>query len=102
MSLIFAVSDVVWQALIAGIVTIYLEWSRRRTAMKVADVERTLADTSGIIANKIDTLDERVEVIHKATNGMKKELVDEVRKASYAKGVKSEVDRNAEEEDKQG
>lgn len=35
----------------------------------------------------------RVEEVHAATNGMKAELVEEVRKASFAAGVKSESDR---------
>ena len=36
--MLFAVSDVVWQALIAAVVAIYLEWSRRKTAEKVQEV----------------------------------------------------------------
>lgn len=35
----------------------------------------------------------RTEVIHKATNSMKDELVQEVRKASFAAGAKSETDK---------
>lgn len=40
---------------------------------------------SNIVADK-------VEVVHKATNSMKDELVEEVRKASFAEGKKSEQD----------
>lgn len=35
----------------------------------------------------------KTEVIHKATNSMKDELVQEVRKASFAAGAKSEADK---------
>jgi hypothetical protein len=35
----------------------------------------------------------KIEQVHLATNGMKTELVNEVRAASFAKGVKSEKDK---------
>jgi len=37
----------------------------------------------------------KVDEIHRATNGMKAELVEEVRAASFARGVKSETDKSA-------
>lgn len=40
------------------------------------------------------TLDAKVEIIHKATNSMKDELVREVRSASFAAGEKSEKDKD--------
>lgn len=42
---------------------------------------------------KIDIVKAHVEKVEKATNGMKTELVEEVRRASFAKGVKSETDK---------
>ena len=35
----------------------------------------------------------KIKEVHDATNGMKTELVKEVREASFARGVKSETDK---------
>lgn len=42
---------------------------------------------------KIEEQTKQIEVIHKATNSMKDELVEEVRAASKAMGVKEERER---------
>lgn len=47
------------------------------------------------IRSEVAGVKEHVEKVEKATNGMKHELVEEVRKASFAKGVKSETDKTA-------
>jgi hypothetical protein len=39
----------------------------------------------------------KVEEVHLATNGMKADLVEEVRKASFAQGVKSETNKHGPE-----
>lgn len=44
---------------------------------------------------KADNNSQRIEQIHQATNGMKTELVNEVRKASFAAGAKSETDKQS-------
>ena len=51
-------------------------------------------------SRKLDRVETRVETVHdlakkvqEETNGMKTELVNEVRAASFAKGVKSETDK---------
>jgi alpha-L-fucosidase len=42
---------------------------------------------------KIDVVHELAKQVQVETNGMKSELVEEVRRASFAKGVKSETDK---------
>lgn len=83
---IWAVSDVVWQALIAGAVTVTLAYMQMRAARKVEEVKRTLAETTALHGEKLDEY-------HREVNGMKAQLVDEVRKASFAQGAKSEKDK---------
>ncbi len=41
-------------------------------------------------SKKLDAAILQIEIIHKATNSMKNELVEEVRLASHAQGVKDE------------
>ena len=55
------------------------------------------ANTVGVLGGLAISLrnGRRIEEVHLATNGMKKELVDEVRSASFARGVKSETDKEA-------
>jgi hypothetical protein len=43
-------------------------------------------------ARSIEQNSKSIELIHKATNSMKDELVKEVRQASFAEGVKSQQD----------
>jgi hypothetical protein len=52
-------------------------------------------NTVGVIGGLIVSLRNsiKIEQVHVATNGMKTELVNEVRSASFAKGVKSETDK---------
>lgn len=89
-------SDGVWIALIGMVQVVILAWiamKQTQAATKVAVVATTLETNTAIVDTKLNTLADRVEVIHKATNGMKEELVKEVRDASFAKGVKSETDK---------
>ena len=94
-------SDVFWQAIIAGAVTIILAWMNQRTKRaveKVADdaashvetVKETLEKKSQEEANTIQTLAQKVEEVHIATNSIKDELVQEVRKAALLQGAKDE------------
>ncbi len=110
--LLFAVSDVVWQALIGAIVTIILAYMQRRTSQAVGEVTSKLkeasievkevkkdlatatlaADVRRDIANdKIDQVSQAVEQVHRATNSMKDELVASVKEAAtlagHAEGV---------------
>lgn len=77
--MLFAVSDTVWLAFI-GVLTLavkeYFDWRRSQEANR----QRV-------------ALSDKVEVIHAATNGMKDQLVAEVKKASFAAGEKSEADK---------
>jgi hypothetical protein len=51
------------------------------------------AKTATEVKEKVEKVETRVETVIHATDGMKTELVAEVRKAAYARGVKSEVDK---------
>lgn len=44
---------------------------------------------------KLDDADRKLDELHRTTNGMKTELVDEVRKASFAAGVKAQAEGEA-------
>ncbi len=93
-------SDVVWQALIAAVVAIYMEWSRRQVASKVAavaakqevataavkEVKKTLEVTTSTQNSKIDTVLEKVEEVHKATNSLTDRLVQTTEKEALARG----------------
>lgn len=52
--LLFALSDIVWQAIIGGIITIVLAWMSHRTANKVRDVETTIKTTTSENTEKLD------------------------------------------------
>ncbi len=80
-----AVSDVVWQALIAAALAIYMEWSRRQVAEKVAQVESTLISTtaekkaqSDAILVKLDDNTAKTETVVEQTNGLTQMLKAEV------------------------
>jgi exo-beta-1,3-glucanase (GH17 family) len=90
-----------------------LAWWRARItaaqlAKKVDDTASALADKTDkaaqIVVDKTDQqtvvltqqnkdVQDGVESVHRATNSMKDELVEEVRQASFAAGVKSETDK---------
>jgi len=65
---------------------------------EVSQLITALAAVGGLIVSflnrrKIEIVHSHVEKVERATNGMKAELVKEVREASFAKGVKEEKDR---------
>lgn len=90
-------SDTVWLAwiaIVALVVKQVLEWiSAWIIAKRVAEVKDKLVETTTAQDEKLVAISVQVEEVHRATNGMKTELVEEVRKASFAQGVKSEVDK---------
>ncbi len=107
--MIFAeISDAVWLAAI-GLLTVlstaainiitmvikeYFDRERYRISQAEAkEVKTTLEQTNAKQREQHQTVVAGVEEIKKATNGMKHELVEEVRKASFARGEKSEKDR---------
>ncbi len=72
----------------------------QEAAVKVAEVKEVLKEKSSkddekfaSVVAKVETITAKVEEVNLATNGMKAELVEEVRKASFAQGVKSEMER---------
>lgn len=90
---LFAVSDAVLISTVTAVFSFLgmvftgmLGYYTQKLNVKVNDVATKV--TEGEVA-----LSKQIEVIHKATNGMKDELVAEVRKASFAQGVKSETDK---------
>ncbi len=93
-------SDVVWQALIAAILAVYMEWSRRQVASKVYEVavkqdiavekveqvKTNLDMTSKIQDRKIEVVLEKVEEVHKATNSLTDRLVAKTEKEALVRG----------------
>lgn len=47
----------------------------------------------GVVDAKVETVHNLTKQVQVETNGLKDDLVKEVRKASFAEGVKSEVDK---------
>ena len=97
-------SDAVWLAIIGVFAMALKEYFDHRRASRVAGkVEEVALTTAQVKAKvkaaddrnveKMDALAESVVLVQKATNGLKEELVAEVRAASFAEGVKSETDK---------
>jgi uncharacterized protein (DUF3084 family) len=62
---------------------------------------REAREQRGAIVSKLSEQSRKMDIVHDVTrqvqletNGMKTELIKEVREASFAKGVKSETDKN--------
>lgn len=64
-----------------------------KSATKVQSVATTLYEVTAAQKAQIKGVSEQVQEVHDLANGMKAELVEEVRKASYAAGAKSETDK---------
>jgi hypothetical protein len=66
----------------------------RQTHVTSAEVALIVTATASLITSVggIVGLFFKMEAVQKSTDGMKNELVDEVRKASFAKGEKSATD----------
>ena len=104
-------SDVVWQAIIAAIVAIYMEWSRRQTASKVKEVavkqdiavtkveevKNTLVVTQDQQHKELVTVLEKVEEVHRAANSMKDQLVLKTEKEALVRGTLEERARAEEQ-----
>jgi len=91
-------------ALLAPGILAWIAWQQRKAQQAVARVKTDLAAADlksdahrNALAAALGAVAAQVEEVHAATNGMKAELVEEVRKASYAKGVKEEKDRGGAE-----
>jgi hypothetical protein len=94
--MILAVSDSVWLALVGVLMLTVKEYFDAQRANRVAVKVAEVAVKADIAATKVDRVSEQVEQVHIATNSMKDQLVSEVRKASFAEGVKSEKDNPSE------
>lgn len=64
-----------------------------KAATKAHTVSIAMTEVAAAQQRQIRGVSEQVEEVHKATNGMKAQLVDEVRKASFAAGEKSEQNK---------
>lgn len=64
-------------------------------ALVISSIATLVTAIGGFVVTlrKVDGVKAHVVKVETATNGMKAQLVDEVRKASFAKGVKSETDK---------
>ncbi len=88
-SVIQGISTVV-VTLIGGIVTYYLrqmDLKLRDAAVNVAEVKTTLHEVTNDQNSKLNGIADKVEVVHRATNSIKDELVKSTAKASRAEGV---------------
>ena len=65
------------------------------SAGEVAQLITSVATLIGVIGGVGVSLrnSRKIEAVHKSTNGKMEELVAEVRASSFAKGVKSETDK---------
>ncbi len=98
-------SDAVWLAIIGVFAMAVKEYFDHLRAQQAADrteqVKVALANKTEAVKVALEekteaakvALEEKVAEVHRATNGMKEELVAEVRAASFAAGVKSETDK---------
>ncbi len=105
--MIFAVSDVVWQAVIAAVLAVILAWmsqraTRQATAAALAadKVRVELARESAKVRtaidgtnHKLDGVAEQIHEVHVATNSMKDALVSATEKEAFARGGKEERER---------
>ncbi len=96
---ILAVSDVVWQALIAACVTIILAamnlWSKRSAdraaaaaAAHAAGVKTALQASNASTNAQLVEVAARVEEVHKATNSLTDRLVETSSVEAHARGLK--------------
>ena len=76
-------------AVMALVTLVVKEWLDERREVRARESEaRLAAELASTNKRTSDELAAGIDVVHKATNSMKDELVEEVRKASYAKGLK--------------
>ncbi len=61
-------SDVVWQALIAALLAMYMEWSRRQAAGKVENVRKSLASNNSEAATSMENLTAVADATHALVN----------------------------------
>lgn len=66
--MLFAVSDVVWQALIGAAVTLVLARMAQRAARKVEEVKTTLSETTKETDKKLDSIARVGEMTHDLCN----------------------------------
>ncbi len=101
-------TDVVWQAIIAALLAAYMEWSRRKTADKVAAAAIKVEEVKETLHVAAIKVEEVKEVLKEKTSKDEEQFasvaakvdtvaakVEEVRKAGFAQGVKSETDKQA-------
>src|SRR5688500_13229405 len=100
MVLFAEVGDVVWQALIAAVLAMYMEWSRQRTAKRVQEVKTDLEANTAVTneaateakaavvtaTNVAEKATETMEEMKTVVNGRMDELLNEARKKAYAEG----------------
>ncbi len=105
--MIFAVSDVVWQALIGAVLAIIMGWQGQRAtrearlaavaAEKVrVDLAKESATTRSALDgtnHKLDGVAEQIHEVHVATNSMKDALVSATEREAFARGGKEERER---------
>jgi len=88
---LFAVSETVWLAVI-GIVALIVkevfdERRANRTAAKVETVKTTLETVTTEQGGKLKGIEDKLEVVHLATNSMKDALVSVTEKEALARGT---------------
>lgn len=83
---LLGISDIVWQALIAGAVTVTVVKMQLRAAKEVREVKDTLATTTVQTNQKLDKVAEKVEEVHVATNSLTDRLVASTAAEALARG----------------
>ncbi len=105
--MLFATSDIVWQALIAAGLAIVLAWMSQRAQAAAATAAiaaervrielakesvttRTLIDGTN---HKLDGVVEQIHEVHLATNSLTDRLVETSKSEAFARGGKEERER---------
>ncbi len=110
--MIFAASDTVWLAIVGGAMVVVkqiLDWvslwlKDRADSRRAKELQIATDAAAGTVKIAVDLKDEKqtahlrkqdeaIEVVRKEGNGNQAKLVEEVRKAAFAMGVKSETDK---------
>ncbi len=83
--MLFAMSDLVWQAIIAGLVTVILAWMQQRAANKAEEVRLHLVQTTAAVqrtadvaADKLNQIAEVGQSTHQIVNSQRSEMVDQI------------------------
>lgn len=87
---LFGCVTTVLSAVITSVGVYYL--AKIREGQKVTAT--VLAETGAVTNGKLEDISLKVDEVHKIANGLSDKRVQEARESSFAKGVKSETDKD--------